>query len=64
VGSLTYFRSNKIIKKLKIKTRDRIIDKCRNIILGIIRRLMTNNNIGRNMIIRRIEITNIKVLDI
>jgi len=54
----------RIIKKLRIKTRDRIIDKCKNIILGITRRLMANNSIIRNMIIRRIEIMDIKVLDI
>jgi len=44
-----------IIKKLRIKIRDRITDKCRNIILGIIRRLMANISIGRNMIIRKIN---------
>jgi hypothetical protein len=53
-----------IVEKLRIKTRDRIIDKCKNIVLGVTRRLMANSNIGRNMIIKRIEITYIKVLDI
>jgi len=62
--SLTYLKSNRIIRKLKIRTRDRIIDRCRNIILGITRRLMANNSIGRKMIIRRFKITYIKVLDI
>jgi hypothetical protein len=53
-----------IIKKLKIRKMDKITDKCRNIILEITRKLMANNNIERNMIIKRIEITYIKVLAI
>jgi hypothetical protein len=40
VGFLTYLRSSKIIGKLKIKTKDTILDRCKNIILGITRRLM------------------------
>jgi hypothetical protein len=53
-----------IIEKLRIRTRDRTTDICRNIILGITRKLMANNSIERNVIIRRIEIIDIKVLDI
>jgi hypothetical protein len=53
-----------IIEKLRIRTRDKTIDKCRNIILGITRKLMANNSIERNMIIRKIKIIDIKVLDI
>jgi hypothetical protein len=40
VGFLTYLRSSRIIGKLKIITKDRISDICKNIILGITRRLM------------------------
>jgi hypothetical protein len=63
-GSLTYLRNIRIIEKLRIKTRDIIIDRCKNIILGIIRRLMANNSNERNMIIKRIEITYMKIFDI